>query len=220
MLPWWLTQKESADSAGHQDSIPGWGRSPAEGNACPLQYSCLENSMNSGTWLARVHGVPKSQTQLSDFRFLSSAIYPFISLLCLTLCDPLDCGPAGSTVLGILQARIMDCVVISSSRGSSRPGDTKPMFHMSPALAGRFFTNSTTWEALFYDGCCCSVAQLCLTVCNPMDCSLPGFPVHHQLPELAQTHIHRVSDAIQPCHPLSSPSSPAFNLSQHQGLFQ
>ena len=105
------------------------------------------------------------------------------------------------------------------------PGDLpdlgiEPMFHMSPALAGRFFTNSTTWEALFYDGCCCSVAQLCLTVCNPMDCSLPGFPVHHQLPELAQTHIHRVSDAIQPCHPLSSPSSPAFNLSQHQGLFQ
>ena len=175
--------------------------------------------MNSGTWLARVHGVPKSQTQLSDFHFLSSAIYPFISLLCLTLCDPLDCGPAGSTVLGILQARIMDCVVISSSRGSSRSGDRKPMFHMSPALAGRFFTNSTTWEALFY-GCCCSVAQLCLTVCNPMDCSLPGFPVHDQLPELAQTHIHRVSDAIQPCHPLSSPSSPAFNLSQHQGLFQ
>ena len=53
-----------------------------------------------------------------------------------------------------------------------------------------------------------------------MDCSTPGFPVHHQLSELAQTHIHRVSDAIQPSHPLSSPSPPAFNLSQHQGLFQ
>ena len=52
-----------------------------------------------------------------------------------------------------------------------------------------------------------------------MDCSMPGFPVHHQLPELAQTHVHRVSDAIQPSRPLSSPS-PAFNLSQHQGLFQ
>ena len=53
-----------------------------------------------------------------------------------------------------------------------------------------------------------------------MDCSTPGFPVHHQLPELIQTHIHRISDAIQPSHPLSSPSPPAFNLSQHQGLFQ
>ena len=65
-----------------------------------------------------------------------------------------------------------------------------------------------------------SVAQSCLTFCNLMDCSTPGFHVHHQLPELAQTHIHRVGDTIQPSHPLSSPSPPAFNLSQHQGLFQ
>ena len=65
-----------------------------------------------------------------------------------------------------------------------------------------------------------SVAQSCLTLCDPMDCSTPGFSVHHQLPELAQTHVHRVSDAIQPSHPLSSPSPPAFNLSQHQALFQ
>ena len=55
---------------------------------------------------------------------------------------------------------------------------------------------------------------------SPMDCSMPGFPVHHQLPELAQTHVHPVSDAIQPYHPMSFPSPPAFNLSQHQGLFQ
>ena len=53
-----------------------------------------------------------------------------------------------------------------------------------------------------------------------MDCSMPGFPVHSQLPELAQTHVHRVGDAIQPSHPLSPPSPPAFNLSHHQGLFQ
>ena len=55
---------------------------------------------------------------------------------------------------------------------------------------------------------------------RPHGCSTPGFPVHHQLPELAQTHVHRVDDAIQPFHPLSSPSSPAFNLSQYQGLFK
>ena len=61
-----------------------------------------------------------------------------------------------------------------------------------------------------------SVAQLCPTLCNPMHCSMPGFPVYHQLLEL--THVHRVGDAIQPSHPLSSPS-PAFNLPQHQGLF-
>ena len=64
-----------------------------------------------------------------------------------------------------------------------------------------------------------SVVQLCPTLCDPMDCSTPGLPVHHQLPEFTQTHVHWVSDAIQLSHPLSSPSPPAFNLSQHQGLF-
>ena len=59
-----------------------------------------------------------------------------------------------------------------------------------------------------------------LSDCDPMDCSMPGLPVHHQLPELAQTHVHPVRDAIQLSHPLSSPSPPAFSLSQHQGLFQ
>ena len=65
-----------------------------------------------------------------------------------------------------------------------------------------------------------SVTQLCLTFCDPMNCSMPGLPVHHQLREFTQTHVHRVSDAIQPSHPLSSPSPPAPNPSQHQGLFQ
>ena len=65
-----------------------------------------------------------------------------------------------------------------------------------------------------------SVAQSCLTLCDPMKCSTPGLPVHHQLPEFTQTHVHRVSDAIQPSHPLSSPSPAAPNPSQHQGLFQ
>ena len=65
-----------------------------------------------------------------------------------------------------------------------------------------------------------SVAQSCPALFDPMDCSTPGFPVHHQLPELAQTHVHWVSDSIQPSHPLSSPSLHAFNLSQHQGLFR
>ena len=65
-----------------------------------------------------------------------------------------------------------------------------------------------------------SVAQSYLTLCSPKDCSTPGFPVHHQLPELAQTHVHRVGDAIKPSHPLSSPFPPAFNLSKHPGIFQ
>ena len=65
-----------------------------------------------------------------------------------------------------------------------------------------------------------SVTQWCPTLHDPMDCSTPGFPVYHQPLELAQTHVHQVSDVIQPSHPLSSPSPPAFKLPQHQGLLQ
>ena len=63
-------------------------------------------------------------------------------------------------------------------------------------------------------------SQSCPTLCNPMDCSIQGFPVYYQLPELTQTHIHRVNDTIQPSHPLSYPSPPAYNFSQHQALFK
>ena len=65
-----------------------------------------------------------------------------------------------------------------------------------------------------------SVTQSCPTLCDPMNRSMPGLPVHHLLLEFTQTQVHRIGDAIQPSHPLSSPSPPAFNLSQHQGLFQ
>ena len=68
--------------------------------------------------------------------------------------------------------------------------------------------------------CCCSVAKSYPTLCNPMNCSTPGSPVLHYLPELAQIHVCQVGDAIQTSHPLLSPSPPTFNLSQHQGLFQ
>ena len=82
----------------------------------------------------------------------------------------------------------------------------------------------TSWILPLMDVSCVllfsSVTQSCLTLCKPMDCSTPGFPVHHQLPKLAQTQVHRVGDAIQSPHPLSSPFPPAFSLSQYQGLFQ
>ena len=68
--------------------------------------------------------------------------------------------------------------------------------------------------------CCCSVAKSCPTLCDFMNCSTPGFPVLHYLQEFAQTHVPWVGDAIQPSHPLSSPSPPAFDLSQHQGIFR
>ena len=87
------------------------------------------------------------------------------------------------------------------------------------------FTHAWCWWHRFwflagFNSICCSVTKLCLTLCDPMDCSTPGFPVLHYLLEFTQTHVPGVSNAIQPSHPLSSPSPPALNLSQHQGLFQ
>ena len=80
-------------------------------------------------------------------------------------------------------------------------------------------TQSGWWVGKRGTGCC-TVAQSCGTLCGPMDCSTPGFPVLHYFLEFAQTHVHWVGDAIQPSHPLSSPSPPALILSQHEGLFQ
>ena len=80
--------------------------------------------------------------------------------------------------------------------------------------------SATSVNKMITAGYFSSVAQSCLTLCNPMNCSTPGLPIHHQLPESTQTHVHWVGDAIQPSHPLLFPSPPAFNLSQHQGLFK
>ena len=89
--------------------------------------------------------------------------------------------------------------------------------HMeSSQLSYEFSTLISAFSSIQFS----SVAQLCPTLCDPMNCSMPGLPVHHQLPEFTQTHVHRVGDTIQPSHPLSVPSPPAPNPSQHQGLFQ
>ena len=89
----------------------------------------------------------------------------------------------------------------------------------SPALAGEFFITELPGKPIRSDQIR-SVAESCPTLCDPMNRSTPGLPVYHQLPEFTQTHVHQVSDAIQPSHPLSSPSPPAPNPSQHQSLFQ
>ena len=94
---------------------------------------------------------------------------------------------------------------------SGKTAITLIIFHLTACL-------STNVQSAFLSFC--QFIQSCLIVGNPKDCRTPGFPVHHQLPELAQTHVHRVGDAIQQSRPLSSPSPPAFNLSQHQSLFQ
>ena len=104
------------------------------------------------------------------------------------------------------------------------PGDLpnpgiKPTSLMYPALAVGFIS-STTWEAPRILVELSSVTQSCPTLCDPMNCSTPGLPVHHRLLESTQTHVHWVGDAIQPSYPLSSPSPPVLNLSQHQSLFK
>ena len=81
----------------------------------------------------------------------------------------------------------------------------------------RFFS---VLKCLQFNCCCCSVTKLCLTLCDPMDCNTPSFPVLHYLLEFAQIHVHWVNDAIQPSHSLLPSSPPAFSLSQHKGLFQ
>ena len=104
------------------------------------------------------------------------------------------------------------------SRGDLPHPGIKPT---SPALAGGFSTTEPTGKPIRnYPVQFSSFTQACPTLCDPMDHSTPGFPVHHQLLEFTKTHVHRLGDTIQPSHPLSSPSPPASNLSQHQGLFK
>ena len=102
-----------------------------------------------------------------------------------------------------------------STLGRGGNGFGGVFFHSVSLLISYFLNIAETPEAS-----CCLTAKLCPTFCNPMNCSTPGFPVLHYLPEFAQIHVHWVGNAIQPSHSLSSPSPPAFNLSQHQGLFQ
>ena len=113
-------------------------------------------------------------------------------------------------------SRIMEWVAYPFSRGSSQPRNRTSV----SCIAGRFLPSEPPGKSELLYTQFSSLAQLCLTLCNPMDCSTPGLPVHHQLLEFTQTHVHQDSDAIQPSHPLSSHSPPALNLSQHQGLFK
>ena len=125
-----------------------------------------------------------------------SVQFSSVAQSCPTVCDPMDCSTPGFPVHDQL------------------PEPTQIHVSCISCLASRFFTIYCFSSVQFS-----SVAQSCPTLCDPMNHSTPGLPVHHQLPEFTQNHVHRVSDAIQPSHPLSSPS-PSLNLSQHQGLFQ
>ena len=151
-----------------------------------------------------------------------------VSQSCLTLCDPMDCSPPEFSIHELFQARVLEWVAISFSRGSSWPRDQTG----SPALWADALLSEPPGEPLtllikkkkktkksiglfsfllwykikglsFQFS---SVPQSCPTLCDPMDCSTPGLTVHHPLPEFTQTQVHWVGDAIQPSHPLSTPS--------------
>ena len=131
-LPWWLSGKKSAckaEAGRVVGSLPGSGRSPGGGHGNPTQYSCLENPHGQRSLKATVHRVSQSQTWL---KWLSTAQHMLLYVLCvhaksfqlcLTLCHPVDCSLLGSSAHGILQARILEWVVMPFSRGSSQPRD-------------------------------------------------------------------------------------------------
>ena len=126
--------------------------------------------------------------------------------------------PAHHQLLELAQThihRVSDAIQPSHPLSFPSPGDLpNPGIEPgSPALQADSLLSKLTSSVQFS-----SVTHLCPTPCHPMDCSTPGFPVHHQLLELAQTHVHHISDAIQPSHPLSSLSPPALNLSQIERL--
>ena len=140
--------KGSACNAGEPGLIAGLGRwSPGEGNGNPPQYSCLGNPMDRGAWWPTVHGVTKSWTLLSDFTFTFTkwgySVRVLVAQLCLTLCDPMDYSPSGSSVHKIFQTRILEGAAISFSRGCSWPRDWTRI----SCSAVRFFTIWATSEA-------------------------------------------------------------------------
>ena len=139
---------------------------------------------------------------------------------CPTLCDPIDGSPLGSTVPGILQARILEWVSIFFSNAWKWKVKVKSLSRarlLATPWTGAYQASPSMGISMqkYWSG----VPLPFPTLCDPMNCSTPSLPVHHQLPEFTQTHVHRVSDAIQPSHPLSSPSPPAPNPSQHQRFF-
>ena len=137
-----------------------------------------------------------------------------------SLYEPMDCSPPSSSVHKISQARILEWVAIPFSSGSSQPMDRTQISYIACKLFISVLPGKPIIIIFYPLVQFSSVAQSCPTICDPMNRSTPSLPVHHQLPEFTQTHVHGVGDAIQPSHPLSSPSPTPPNPSQHQGLFQ
>ena len=172
-----------------------------EGTGNPLQYSCLENPRDGGACWAAIYGVEESRTRLKQLSSSSSnKIHLFIYIHSHHCALDFLCEIIGS----ILSTKILYF------------GHFLNLINIKVL---NFLIHELTYHQLTSVQFS-SVAQSCPTLYDPMNCSMPGLPVQHQFLELTQTHVHCVSDAIQPSHPLSSPSHLALNLSNHQGLFK
>ena len=182
-------------------------------------------------WSAAVHGVAKSRTWLRDWTELNwTERYSQASLVAQVINKCLQCRRQGfDPWVGKIpwRGKWQPTPVFLPGKsygerhllGYSPKSWTQLSDYSKCVPTGNYFS-LCIWDWRYISSAqFSSVAQSCLTLCDPMDHSTPGLPVHHQLPGFTQTHLHWVGDAIQPFHPLSSPSS-AFNLSQHQGLFK
>ena len=229
--------KEIACNAGDPGSDPGLGRSPGEGNGYPLQYSCLKNSMDHGAWrgdspwgrkesdmterhfhiqewllkqsLGTKRGHLVARGEISQFshwclphrpwRHLGQDLEPHLFRQ-LLWSPPKRMRGNRYTDLWALKRDKLRSIYLEKYTFLFIP-------HVLQSKHIRFYFSSVQ-----------SLSRIQL--CDPMDCSTPGFPVHHQFPQFTQTHVRWVSDVIQPSKSLLSPSPLTFNLSQHQGLFK
>ena len=224
------TQETRLQSLGQED--------PMKQEMAALQYSCLENSLDRESWQAIVHVVTKNQPQLSSWaHLLHSWFFPLKAPLLIHVCfNSLRRGKhlhisriqpfstkyfihkTWTSIICLHFIMSWNFLVYHYKCGwIAQHWDilvqTVPFLEF--LLLIRHCKSSTHTEDLCHQFS--SVAQSCLALCNHIDYSTPGIPVHHQLSELAQTHVHQVGDTIQPSHHLSSSS--AFSLSQHQGFF-
>ena len=187
--------------------IPGSGRSSGKGNGNLLQYSCLRNPMDRGAWWSIVHGVAKSWTQLKwlsthrDMFKKKSLLVLFLLYFHTTDTRCVGFFPTTSSSPWEISSEVYHCTQFwhSLSGDGIKPHRLRAQSHKTVP------TPIPTRVLGLLNQSMCSVAQSCLTLCDPIDCRMPGFPVLHHLPELAQTHVHWVSDAIQPSllyHPI------------------
>ena len=173
-------------------------------NGTPLQYSCLENPLDGGAWKAAVHGVTEGQTQLSDFTFtfhfhaLEKEMATHSSVLAWRIPGTEEPGGLPSTGSHRVRHYWSDLAAVAAAAAAATVYDWQ--WHARAPI----FTLVAVLQLLSH-----------VRLCNPTDCSTPGSPVHQQFPKLVHTHVHRVGDAIQASHPLSSPY-PALSLCQHQ----